>query len=89
MWADDALIAAFGVFGMKMVLAAVIEALFAVMGKPDTGLRQCPLAMVKWENLVVAEHQLALLIVKIRSLSVSVAITREYADLTLQITNTV
>ena len=44
--------------------------------------------MDKWENLVVAEHQLALgLVVKSRSLSV--AITREYADSTLQIINTV
>ena len=35
MWVDDALIAAVGVFGTKMTLAAVIEAIFAVMGEPD------------------------------------------------------
>ena len=33
-WVDDALIAAVGVFGMKMALEAVIEAIFAVMGEP-------------------------------------------------------
>ena len=44
-WVDDTLIAAVGVFQMKMALAAVIEAIFAVMGNPDTTLRQCPLAM--------------------------------------------
>ena len=77
-----------GVFGMNITLATAVEAIFAVMGEPDTALRQCPLAMDKWKRIVVAEHQLALgLIVKSRSLSV--AITREYADSTLQIINTV
>ena len=88
MWVDDALIASVGVFGMKMALAAVIEAIFAVMGKPDTTLRQCPVAMDKWQNLVEAVHQLALgLIVKSRCLTV--AITKEYVDSTLQIITTV
>ena len=73
---------------MNITLATAVEAIFAVMGEPDTALRQCPLAMDKWKRIVVAEHQLALgLIVKSRSLSV--AITREYADSTLQIINTV
>ena len=87
-WVDGALLAAVGVFGMKLALVAVIESIFAVMGEPDTTLRQCHLAMDKWEKIVVAEHHLALgLIVKSRSLTV--AITREYADSTLQIINTV
>ena len=33
--------------------AALIEAIFVVMGEPDTALRQCPLAMDKWLELVV------------------------------------
>ncbi len=32
---------------MKMVLAATIEAIFIVMGKPDVAVRQRPLAMDK------------------------------------------
>ena len=52
---DDALIAAVDVAAMKMALAAVIEAIFVVMGEPDLTLRQCPLAMDKWKKLVVAE----------------------------------
>jgi hypothetical protein len=30
-----------------MVLAAMIEAIFVVMGKPDESVQQCPLAMDK------------------------------------------
>ena len=58
-WVDDTLIAAIGASQMKMALAAVIESIFVVMGQPNLSLRQCPLAMDKWSNLVVAEHQLA------------------------------
>ena len=43
-WVDNTLIAAVGVFAMKMPLAAVIEAIFTVTGEPDLSLRQCPLA---------------------------------------------
>jgi hypothetical protein len=31
----------------------LIEAIFVVMGKPDTTVRQCPLAMDKWEELII------------------------------------
>ena len=72
-WVDDTLMAAVGVFAMKMALAAVIEAIFTVMGEPDLSLRQCPLAMDKWQKLVVAENQLALgLILKTREMTVSI-----------------
>ena len=43
-WVDGTLIAATGIFSMKM----------------DIKHRQCPLAMDKWTTLVVAEHQLSL-----------------------------
>ena len=83
-WVDDKLIAAVGVFAMKMVLAAVIEAVFTVMGEPDLSLRQCPLAIDKWQNLVVVENQLAFgLILKTREMTVS--ITDEYLLSTLDL----
>ena len=44
--------------------------------------------MDKWEKIVVAEHHLALGLID-KSRSLTVAITREYADSTLQIINTV
>ena len=64
---------------MKMALAAVIVAIFVVLGKPDLKHRQCPLAMDKWLNLIVVEHQLVLgLIWNTRRLTI--AIPREYLD---------
>ncbi len=36
-----------------MVLAAMIESIFTVMGKPKDSVRQCPLAMDKWNELVI------------------------------------
>ena len=46
-WVDDAMMAAVGVQQMKLTLAALIEAIFVVMGEPDETLRQCHLAMDK------------------------------------------
>ena len=42
---------------MEQVLAALIEAIFVVMGAPDTSVCQCSLAMDKWEKLHVAPIQ--------------------------------
>jgi hypothetical protein len=45
---------------MKMVLATMIEAIFTVMGKPNDSVRQCPLAMDKWTELVIGPRQIGL-----------------------------
>ena len=37
---------------MEMALAAFTKAIFVIMGKPDTAIRQCPLAMNKWADMV-------------------------------------
>jgi hypothetical protein len=42
---------------MKQVLTALIKAIFVIMGKPDTRVRQCPLALDKWAELIVAPRQ--------------------------------
>jgi hypothetical protein len=42
---DDTFMLALDVDHMKMVLAAMIEAMSVVMGEPDVTVRQCPLAM--------------------------------------------
>jgi hypothetical protein len=54
---DDALMLAFNADHMKMVLAATTKAIFIVMGKPDIAVRQCPLAMDKWLELVIGPKQ--------------------------------
>ena len=37
---------------MMMDLAALIEAIFVVMGETDMAIRQCPLAQDKWIEMV-------------------------------------
>ena len=49
---DDALMLALCWAHMERVLAALIELIFFVMGAPDNALRQCPLAMDTWLELV-------------------------------------
>jgi hypothetical protein len=56
-YAVNALMLALDVDHMNMVLAATIKAIFVVMGKPDIVVRQCPLAMDKWLELVIGPKQ--------------------------------
>jgi hypothetical protein len=56
-YVDDALMFALFCRHMEMVLAAMIESIFAVMGEADTPLCQCPLALDKWLELVVCPVQ--------------------------------
>jgi hypothetical protein len=72
-YVDDALILALNADHMKMVLAATIEAIFIVMGKPDIAVRQCPLAMDKWLELVIGPKQTMLgLIINPNRLTVAI-----------------
>jgi hypothetical protein len=58
---------------MEQVLASLIEAIFVVMGAPDTSVRQCSLAMDKWEKLQVAPIQTMLeLVIDTNRMTVSV-----------------
>ena len=61
MYVDDDLMLAHSKLGskchMKLVLAALIKAIFVIIGNPDTTVCQCPLAMDKWLDLVVAPVQ--------------------------------
>jgi hypothetical protein len=54
---NDALMLAISKENMEQVLAALTEAIFVVMGASDTSVRQCGLAMDKWEQLHVAPIQ--------------------------------
>ncbi len=72
-YVDDALMLALSRGHMEQVLAALIEAIFAVMGKPDTTVCQCPLVMDKWLELVVASKQRTLgLIIDTNNLTVGI-----------------
>ena len=56
-YVDDDLLLSLSRRHMELVLAALIEAFFVIMGTPDTTLHQCPLAMDKWLDLVVAPNR--------------------------------
>jgi hypothetical protein len=59
-YVNDTLMLATSIEQMKMVLAAMIEAIFTVMGEPNDSVRQCPLAMDKWTELVIGPRQIGL-----------------------------
>ena len=63
---------------MMMTLAAIIEAIFVIMGEANTLIRQCPLAMDKWIALVVGPIMLMLGIV-VDTNKMTVAIPADYA----------
>ena len=79
MYVDDALLACVGTDRMKKALASTIEAIFIVMGEPKTKIRQCPLAMDKWEGMTIAPQEI-MLGLKLNTDNLTVEITREYQD---------
>jgi hypothetical protein len=57
----------------EMVQATAIEAIFVVMGKPKVVVRQCPLDMDKWLELVIGPNQTMLsLIINTNKLTVAI-----------------
>jgi hypothetical protein len=72
-YVDDALMLALNVDHMRMILAATIKAISVVMGEPDVAVRQGPLAMDKWLELVISPKQTMLgLIIDTNRLSVPI-----------------
>jgi hypothetical protein len=83
---DNALMLALNVDHMKMVLAATIKAIFVVIGKPDVTVRQCPLAMDKWIELVIGPKQTMLGLI-IDTNRLTVAIPAKYLQEILDLVN--
>jgi hypothetical protein len=72
-YVDDVLMLATSKENMEQVLAALIEAIFAVMGAPDTSAHQFSLAMDKKEKLHVAPIQTMLgLVIDTNRMTISV-----------------
>jgi hypothetical protein len=72
-YVDDALALTTSKESMEQVLAALIKAIFVVMGTPDTSVCQCSLAMDKWEKYQVAPIQTMLgLVIDTNRMTVSV-----------------
>jgi hypothetical protein len=74
-YVDNALMLATSSEHMRMVLAAMIEAIFVVKGEPNESVWQCPLAMDKWNELVIGPRQTGLgLIIDTNRLTVVIPI---------------
>jgi len=72
-YVDDVLLLGLSRRQMELRLAALIEAIFIIMGTPDTTVCQCPLALDKWLDLIVASRQRMLgLIVDTNSMTVGI-----------------
>jgi hypothetical protein len=56
-YVNDALMLTLNICHMIMTLAATIKAIFVVMGEPDVAVRQCPLAMDKWIEMLICPKQ--------------------------------
>ncbi len=70
---DNALMLAIDRAHIETVLVAAIKAIFVMMGKPNTTVRQCPLAMDKWSELVIGPMQTMLgLIIDANKLTISI-----------------
>ena len=76
---DNSLLLAISQLLMMMALAALIEAIFVVMGDPDTTIRQCPLAQDKWVEMVAGPVQTMLGLI-LDTNRLTVAIPSSYVD---------
>jgi hypothetical protein len=85
-YVDDCLLASIRKYTLGF-LAAVIEAIFAVLGEPDVAKRQCPLALDKWIGMSVG-HRITLIGLVWDSRQLTIGMTREYLDQVLHILNT-
>jgi hypothetical protein len=76
-YVDDILAAAAFKKYMERLLAATIEAIFIVCGRPDIFVRQCPLSMEKWFELIVGPKQIVLGLI-VDTNKMTVGITEDY-----------
>ncbi len=72
---------------MMQVLAALIKAIFVIMGKPDMTVQQYPLAMDKWLELILAPRQRMLGLI-INTNTLTVGIPPNYVKEVLDLINT-
>ncbi len=86
-YVNDTLVLALSKCHMMQVLAALIRAIFVIIGKPDTTARQCPLTMDKWLELIVAPKQRMLVLI-IDTNILTVGIPPDYVKEVLNLINT-
>ena len=62
---------------VKKLLAATIEAIFTVCGEPQTDIRQCPLLLEKWLEMVIGPTQ-TVFGLYVNTNMMTIGITQEY-----------
>ena len=85
-YVDDILASANNKFNILRLLAATIEAIFTVCGRSHIEVRQCPLSLEKWEDLVVGSIQIVLGL-RVDTNMLTVGITPEYRNQVSQLLN--
>jgi len=74
---DDILSTGFSQDYVKKLLAATIEAIFTVCGVPQIDIRQCPLSLKKWLEMVIGPIQ-TVLDLYVNTNKMMIGITQEY-----------
>ena len=78
-YVDDILGAGVSRGYMNRLLAATIEAIFTVCGEPQIQLRQCPLSLEKWLEMLISPNQIVLGLY-INTNKMTIGITQEYCE---------
>jgi hypothetical protein len=86
LYVDNTLMLALDVDHVKMVFAAMIKAIFIVICELDVAVRQCPLAMDKWLELVIGPKQTMLGLI-IDTNRLTIAIPAKYLQKVLDLLN--
>ncbi len=76
-YVDDILASAVGKKNILRLFAAIIEAIFTVCDRSNIEIRQCPLSLKKWEELIIGTVQ-TILGLTIDTNKLTVGITQEY-----------
>lgn len=72
---------------MPQALASAVEAIFTVMGEPNTRLRQCAIALDKWRDLYIS-YKLVLLGLQFNTRTMTVGVTDKYRQEVLDLIKT-
>ncbi len=86
-YVNDALLLGLSRRQMELRLVALLEAIFVIMGTPDMTVCQCPLALDKWLDLIVASRQRMLGLI-VDTNSMTVGIPPDYVAEVLDLLNT-
>jgi hypothetical protein len=78
-YVDDILSAGFLRDYILRLLAATIKAIFTICGEPQTEIRQCPLSLEKWLEMIVGPVQIVLGL-SVDTNKMTVGITKEYRE---------